>query len=328
MQIIVLTASNPAKKALAAIERSRTYTVEYGDPAEFAAAMKRADETPDSFVYLDVAGMDLRTVRRRLASLRDSRPYRFGIIDTGHTIADIAEIFQNGAADYVGKALAKDGLSTAHLRRVVEFEPIQVERAVEESIDPHTDFDLRPSGSWADVEDGSEYTFVMVYAGLDRAKELRRKSSEAFLAGLRKTFTGLLERSFAEFEARVWMWLEDDGLLLIPYDGSRINAVIPAVRLVVNSMIYNNDEFAQYGAQSWRLAMHLGNTSFRTSGQTGGIVSESVNYLFHVGQQFVEPGGLAVTQSCIREIPSRVRPLLNHQGMFEGTDIYTLRDLI
>ncbi len=328
MTVFVVTSSAPIKKAFGAIDRSRTYTLEIVQPKEFSAAIQQADETPDSFLYLDVAGMDLRAIKRRLGQLRDSRPYGFGIVDAAHTITDIGEVFRHGAADYVGKSLAKEGLSTAHLRRVVEYEPVEVPRHEEEAPSHEVDRDLRPSTSWSNVDDGSEYTFVMVYAGLDQAKELRRKSSEALLAALRKTFTGLLERTFAEFDARVWMWLEDDGLLLIPYEGGRVNAVIPAIRLFVNRMIYNTDEFAQFGVQSWRLALHLGNTSYRSSGQTGGIVSESVNYLFHVGQQFVEPGGLAVTGSCIPEIPPRVRPLLNHRGSFEGSDIYTLRDLI
>jgi hypothetical protein len=328
MQIFVLTASTAAKKAFASAERSRTYDVVFEAPDRFSSVLKSANTTPDSFFYLDAAGTDTRTLKRRINKLRDTRPYRFGIIDTANAIEDIADLFHSAAADYVGKALAREGITTARLRRIVEYQPVSLEQTSIATEDASPDMNLVPSMGWDQVRDGSEYTFLMLYAGLDGAKELRRKSSEAFLSGLRKTFTALLERSFSEFDAKVWMWLEDEGLLLMPYDGGRIDAIVQAIRLVINRMIYNMEEFAQFGEQSWRLALHLGNTAYRAAGSTGGIVSESVNFVFHLGGQFAERGALVVTKPVADRTPPRVRPLLNHRGSFEGVDIYTLRDQI
>lgn len=327
MQVYVLSRSAAVKKAFAAVERSRTYTLAYADPDEFAGVCREADGLPESFVYVDVAGMELRVVKRRLAKLRKDRPYRFGFVDSGNTVADIAELFHGTAADYVGKTLLKEGITTAHMRRVVEFEPEPFVRPADTMAEAD-DLEIRPSADWNQIEDGAEYTFVMLYAGLDRTKELRRKSSESFLATLRKTFTSLLERTFADAEAKVWMWMEDDGLLLIPYDGREVSAIVPAIRLAISRALYNFDEFAQFGEQSWRLAVHLGNTHYQVTGSTGEIVSESVNFLFHLGQQFTRAGGLTVTHSCMRRLPSRVRPLFTKDGQFEGVDVYTLRDLI
>ncbi|HKJ86356.1 MAG TPA: hypothetical protein VKA06_09795 [Spirochaetia bacterium] len=329
MTIIVVTSSRSVKKAFASAGRSRTYSVEFMSPDRIKDALAHADSLPESFLYLDADGTDVRTLKRRIKSLRDARPYRYGIIDPGGNVADVAELFHHAAADYVSKPLLGAGVSTARLRRVVEFEPVPVVRNANDHVPEHENHQIFPSGTdWTSVRDGEEYTFLMLYAGIDEAGDLRRKSSEAFLGSLRKSFSSMLENAFADFNARVWMWKEDEGLLLMPFDGRQIDAMIPALRQVLNRAPINVDEFSQYGELSWRLALHLGNTTYRSGGRTGSIVSESLNFLFHLGSQFVDPGGLAVTAPCYALIPEPVRPLLNHRGEFESVHVYALRDLV
>ncbi|MFW6312721.1 MAG: hypothetical protein ACOC2N_02425 [Spirochaetota bacterium] len=316
------------KKAFASAERSRTYSVEFMSPDRVKDAFAHADTVPDSFLYLDADGTDSRTLKRRIRSLRDARPYRYGIIDPGDNVADVAELFQNAAADYVNARLLSAGVSTARLRRVVEFEPIPVLRSVNNHVPEHESHQIIASGTdWSGVREGDQYTFVMLYAGIDQAGDLRRTLSGSLLGSLRRRFSSMLENAFADFNARVWMWKEDEGLLLMPFDGRQIDAIVPALRLVLNRAPVNVDEFSRYGDLSWRIALHLGNTTYRSGGRTGEIVSESLNFLFHLGSQFVEPGGLAVTAPCYPLMPGGIRPLLNHRGEFESVHIYTLRDV-
>ena len=329
MTIFVVTGSAAVKKAFSPAARSRTYTVEFLAPEDLKLALDRASATPDSFLYLDSVGTDARTLKRRVKRLGDERPYRFGIIDCDHRISDVADLFHNGAADYVGRALLNSGMSTARLRRIVEYTPIVVERRTTAHVPEHENHRIIPSGSdWSAVTEGGEYTFVMLYAGIDQAGDLRRKSSEGFLASLRKSFGSMLENQFADLDARAWMWKEDEGLLLMPFDGRNFPAIIAALRVVLNRALINVEELPSYGELSWRLALHLGNTTYRSDGRTGSIVSESINFLFHLGSRFVEPGGLAVTEACHHLIPDGIRPLLNHRGQFESVHIYTLRDLL
>jgi len=329
MTIIVVTSSRSVKKAFASAERSRTYSVEFIAPEKMQDAIALADTLPESFLYLDADDTDARTLKRRIRSLRDARPYRYGIVDPRGTVVDVAELFHSAAADYVSKTLLGAGVSTARLRRVVEFDPISMVRQTNNHVPEHESHQVKTSGTdWTGVRDGEEYTFLMLYAGIDEAGDLRRKSSEAFLTSLRKSFSSTLERAFADFHARVWMWKEDEGLLLMPFDGGQIDAIVPALRLVLNRVPVNVDQFSQYGELSWRLALHLGNTTYRSDGRTGAIVSESLNFLFHLGSQYVEPGGLAVTAPCYARVPERVRPLLNHREEFESVHVYTLRDMI
>jgi hypothetical protein len=329
MTIFVVTNSRIARKAFGPADRSTTYTVEFASQEQLSEAIKRAGGFPGSFLYFDAHGMDARTLRRRLGRLRELRPYRFGVIDPGNEVADVAELFHATAADYVGKALLSAGLSTARLRRVVEYEPDRVDHRWNSHVPEHERHTIVPSGTdWSSVKDGQEYTFLMVYAALDHTGDLRRKSSETLLTSMRRSFCSLLERSFAEFNARVWMWKEDEGLLLMPFDGEQVDAIVPALRLQIDRVLINVEELGQYGGLSWRLALHLGNTIYRSNGRTGSIVSESVNFVFHLGSRFVDPGGLAVTAGVHQLVPDRIRPLLNHRGEFESIHVFTLRDIL
>ncbi len=329
MTIFVVTDSKAVQKAFASAVRSRTYSVEFAGRDELNQTIRTANGVPDSFLYVDAEGMDVRSLKRRLSRLRDERPYRFGIIDRTNAICDVAELFHYAAADYVGKAMLAEGLSTSRLRRVVEYDPTPVARRAGNHVPEHEQQRFVPSGEdWSRVRDGQEYTFIMLYAGIDGAGDLRRTSSETLLSSLRSSFTALLERTFAEHHARIWMWKEEEGLLLMPFDGLELDVAIPALRLMLNRVLINAEELAQYGEISWRLALHLGNTTYRASGRTGDIVSESVNFVFHLGSRFVDPGGLAVTGPCLELIPDGVRPLLNHRGSFESIHVYALRDLI
>lgn len=329
MTIFVATDSRAARKAFGSAERSRTYSVEFDSPEKLSQLITRTAEVPDSFLYVDVNGMDGRTLKRRLKRLRDVLPYRFGILDPTSEVVDVAELFHNAAADYVDKRLLGHGLATARLRRVVEYAPAVADPPRSNHVPDEQDLVVVPSGTtWSSVKSGHEYTFLMLYAALDHTGDLRRKSSEGFLSSLRKSFASLLERSFADHNARIWMWKEDEGLLLMPYDGGEVDVIVPALRLQLNRVLVNVEEFSAYGSVSWRLALHLGNTTFRSGNRTGEIVSESLNFVFHLGERFVEPGSLAVTAPVQARVPERVAPLLNHRGAFESVQVYALRDLL
>lgn len=329
MTIFIVTDNKAVRRAFDSAERSRTFTVDFHPQEKLGEAIRAADATPDSFLYLDVNGLDRRALKRRLTRFRDERPFRFGIIDSKQQIVDIAELFHHCAADYVGKGLLGEGMSTARLRRVVEFDPAGNGGRSHAHVPEHENHTIIPSGTdWSGIRDGQEYTFIMIYAGLDRGGDPDGKESDGYLSGLRKAFVALLEQTFSEYEARVWMWKEEEGLLLLPFDGQEIDAIVPALRLVLNHELINAEELASFGRVGWRLAIHLGNTTYRSSGRTGAIVAESVNFLFHLGSRFVETGGLAVTAPALQFVPQRTLPLLDHRGEFESVHVYALRELL
>ena len=326
MRIIVVTDSPQVVKAFSALDRSRDHTVTTFDSGSYAQAQREFLDAEDAFLYFDVDGIADSTITRRIRTMAERRPYRFGLIDPKGAVSDVSQLFHLNAGDFVGKALLKGPLSAKRFRRVLAYAPEQLEES-EEMIPPNAR-DWKPSGSsWDSVDAGEEYTFLMVYAGLDRASDLRKKASEASMRSLRQIFQSILERHFSPYGGRLWMWKEDDGLLLLPFDGKSVDGVLAALRLALNRVVIQCEEFSAFESISWRTALHIGDTIFRKSGSTGGIVSEDVNFVFHLGGRYLDPGDVAMTGACHGLLPSTARHYFEHRGKFESVEVFTLRPL-
>ena len=324
MHILLFTDSKSCITAFDILRRTKNHSVEVHPTGKLKPILEEVHR--DHFVYLDIAGLSMGSVRSRLKLLETAVSSRFGVVDRSGTLKDIAEAFQRGASDYVDGRLRREGLAMVRFGRVVEFAMMGVAEPAPAPI--RAPIDIYPSGSyWDEVEYGEEYTFQMLYVGLDHMKEQRRKSSEDLLRALRRTLQGILTRSFAGVGGRVWVWKEDDGVLLCPFDGERVTALIPAIRLVLNRVLMNIEQFSVTTPISWRMGLHIGNTPYEASGKTSEIVSEDLNFIFHLGERAVKPGQLAVTRSALAFAPDNVVRWFVRGPDFESMPLYLLRDL-
>ncbi|MBU8912728.1 MAG: hypothetical protein KOO61_01810 [Spirochaetales bacterium] len=324
MRVLLFTDTRSCIEGFDALGRSKNHSVEVYPTGDLKPVLEEV--THDTFIYLDITGLSIASIRPRLKLLEDSVSSRFGVVDRNGTLKDIAEAFQRGASDYIDGRLLRKGLTTARFGRVVEFATSG--EAGSRQVQIPVPAEIYPSGSvWDDVEPGEEYTFQMLYVGLDHMKELRRKSSEDLLRTLRRTLQGILTRSFAGVGGRIWVWKEDDGVLLCPFDGERVTALIPAIRLVLNRVLMNIEQFSVTTPISWRMGLHVGNTRYEASGETSEIVSESLNFIFHLGERAVRSGQLAVTETALAFAPDQVSNWFLRGPEFESVPLYVLRDL-
>ena len=315
MRIVLLTDNRNGIPAFRAIAGSRSCALDLRQPSELTELLCSA--RADCFVYLDIAGLSLAAVRSRLKQLSRAAHGRFGIVDPADILQDPSEVFHKGGADYLGKRMLGKPIPTARFTRVFDA----VRAASEDPVEPVVvgPANLIPSGSnWSDVEYGKEYTFQMLYVGIDHAGDMDRKVSESLLQSLRRAFQAVLEQSFAGADGRIWVWKEYDGVLLFPFDGSRLTALIPAARLALNRPLINLEHFSGMMPISWRMGLHVGNTTYRAPGETGGIVSEALNFVFHLGERALGPGELGVTGPAMAFVPPRFRAYLTGQTVFES----------
>ena len=229
MRILLFTDHNSCAAGFDTLRRSKNHSVEVHPTSRLKSVLDVVRY--DHFIYLDITGLSIAAIRSRLKLASDSVSSRIGVVDRDGTLKDMAEAFQRGASDYVDGRILREGVSTARFGRVVDYAMLGV--AEPEPIPIRAPVDIYPSGSgWDDVEYGEEYTFQMLYVGLDHTKEWRRKSSEDLLRTIRRTLQGILTRAFAGVDGRIWVWKEDDGVLLCPFDGERVTALIPAMKPV------------------------------------------------------------------------------------------------
>jgi len=76
---------------------------------------------------------------------------------------------------------------------------------------------------------------------------------------------------------------------------------------------------------SYRISLHIGNTVYKNRGDTGHIVSDTINSVFHIGQKYAGPGGFYVTQEIFPFIPKGLDAYFIPAGVFEGREIRRMR---
>jgi hypothetical protein len=272
-----------------------------------------------SIVYADLSACKPAEVPKIIKLLEGQKHILWGIIDGKNSIKDPADLFHRGAADYVGKEAIKRPISPARLNRVASFRSIEV---AEETV-AATISNCVPSGKdWSGVRDGKEYTFCLVYFELDNQADLKKNASDRQVKERSQVVHDFLERSMAQLGGKVWIWAGFGGVVLIPFDGEHCDAVLTAVRMQINRTIISIEECRLGLRVSYRLVLHLGNTVYRTRGETGTIISDSINSLYHLGQKFAKPGDLLLTEEMERFIPSGIQDLFVNAGVYEGRCIF------
>lgn len=324
IRVVVFANSEQCTSAFSAIRRSRSFEFAARPIDSLRKSMNRLGRR--DFVYLEIRTLTPSAIRARLKQLDELPIAGFGIVDPEGAVSDIAEVFHRGATDYLDARLISDGVSTARIGRVLRSAGVDGDDP--SRLPSEASPVITPSGSdWAAVEPGLEYTFQMLYVGLDYMKEMRRKSSEALLQSVRRTLQSILTRSFAAAGGRIWVWKEDDGVLLCPFDGLHVTFLVPAIRIVLNRVLMNIEEFSVTTPISWRMGLHLGETPYAEPGETSSIVSEDLNFVFHVGERAIGPGQLVVTRPALSFAPEKVAGCFVRGKEFESSTLYHLREL-
>ena len=332
MEIVVYTSSARTRSSFEAIERSRKYDVAFESLDALDGWLKNGTEGSAALVYVDLTGSKSADAMIRRLSRANGKP--FCIIDARNSVEDPAILFRCGAVDYVGRSVFAAGITVKRIDEVVAYmrsrypEPANgngtSERAGAGDSAPRRRARLSDD-SWESVQIDSEYTFAMLFAELDNVVDYEAKTSAGFAASLSEAFSRLVEREVAPFGGRLWMWRDYGGLVLFPFNGKSCPALVSCIRMVLNRPVENVQSFHLNTPLSFRLALHLGSTVYRHKGETGHIVSDSVNFIHHLGRRFTPPSAFTITADVHRLVPPGLEDLFVPLGNFEHRSIYRMR---
>jgi hypothetical protein len=352
VRIVLFSASTKVKGAFGPAAKGE-FTLEIRPPSALPKALRNLSR--DCFVYVDVSTRKEAEIDR-IGRVLAKTGLRHGFVDPGDSIRDIALLFQRGASDFIGSWILKKGIDSARFKRATDMWSVsslpprgstasgaeirktktKKTRAV---IKPQERKDTgsmigsverygesAPSAaSWEQIEEGREYLFCLMYTELDNLPELRKSLGEKNILLTVKTFKEWVERSIAPYGGRLWIWKEFNGLALFPFDGSRCDAVVPCLRLMLANRIFSADLPSLSTALSYRIALHIGSTIYRRKGDTGEIVSDALNSVFHLGRKFLEPGNFTITKAVYEHIPECLKGCFLEAGAFEGAVIMRMR---
>lgn len=321
MIVSVFSDSTPVKSCFARIEKAKPFTVTYHPSSDLK---KKAGAVPaDSVIYADITGMAQAGVKKLLAFLASSDRI-FGIIDPKGSSDDPAVFFHYGASDYIGKTLFREGIDAARINKVLDFgKAFLTEQEPEPEAVPVYSCPL--SGTdWKNVMSGKDYTFCFMYIELDNQKDIKKRFTGKKLEEFTAKLHSFVEKSVSDIHGKIWMWADLGGLVLFPFNGNDCPAIFRGFNLMLNRRIISFEDFEYDMLLSFRIAIHIGDTTYRGRGETGKIVSDSINSIHHLKQNFAEPGHMYLTEDAYRYTPAAYKQFFISAGTYEGREIYRL----
>lgn len=323
MKVVVFSSERSLIDKLKPLENSRLFDFLTANPKDLKKIL--ADTKERMLVYLDASQFGNAQITRTLKESAENGAFGVGIIDETGVIDDPGSLFHLGAIDYLSPKTVQRGISGTRVQKVISLYHFKLipEKETAETV-PESGWKL--SGpSWKNVKSGQEYTFCFMFAEIDLIEEWKNKSGRAHLDEVKAAFQKHVQRFAAALSGRIWMWMDLGGLILFPFDGKRSDPILDGIRLVLNKPIISAEEYSFHTAISYRLALHIGNTVYRSRGNTGTIVSDTVNFLFHLGQKFAQPGNFYLTEPVARFIPEKLTSCFVSAGTFEDIPISRMR---
>jgi len=322
VEIVLFSDSRAVREAFAGLSRRGKCGVSYMKTGDLKKGM--ASLAADTIVYLDVSGMGEAALKKALRLLSGKDGARYAVVDPKNSIRDAGALFHDGACDYIGRETLRGGITEKRIRRAAEFR--KTEGPAAEAGDCGLPVGCRPSGrDWKEIRSGQEYTFCFMFIELDNLKESKKTFGDANLSNPIEPFLRHVERRISPAGGRVWMWTDYGAIVLFPFDGLRCDAVLTCFKMMLGRKLFSIEESGFNAWVSYRIVLHIGNTIYRSKGETGTLVSDSLNSIFHLGQKYARPGQFYLTDEVFGFVPAPLRDFFVPAGKFEGRDILRMR---
>jgi hypothetical protein len=281
------------------------------------SAIKGCQPERGDLSYLDVTGQEAAEQRRRVALLKGrSGKAAWGILDPKGCCPDPAALFHLGASDYLGPQACKKGLTKARIKAALAFNGDDPEAS---GLDPRARVDEYPFAGWSNLKRGSPLPFYFLYFGIEGAAGLKRELGETGYASFRDRLRAHLQQSLTEANALLWIESETSGLFLLPPSRRAAQAAVDAcLRSLLGAPIIGYEKLGMSIPISLFYALHFGSSAFEEPGKTGTIVSEDVNFIFHLGAKRAEANRITLSAAAEGAIPEKLSDLFESSGTFEG----------
>jgi len=323
IDIYLFSKNNKTLSFFKKLRRSKSFSITVYNPDKYKTILRNTDQ--NTFVYFEVSSFDSSERGKAINYLKRQNRFDFGIIDPNNLVEDPADLFHYGASDYIGKSLMSDDAKPGRIRNAVNFYVVDSAEDDFAEVPVFEDMPTMLSGhNWDNIKVGNEYTFCMLYIEIDILPEWLIKSGKAHIEEVMDSFYNHLHRTITPLNGRVWMKTDFGGLVLFPYDGSCTPIIIECIKLIMNKIIISAEEYSYSTILTYRMAMDIGNTKYLTSGNTGNIISDSVNFIFHFGKQYAEPGNFYLTGRVKEDIPPGLLDKFYSGDIFHERNIYKM----
>lgn len=274
----------------------------------------------ETLFYIDIRNFKNERIAELIDCFSLLEDKNYGVIDSDSLISDIGRLFHNGAVDYISGKVFSSPFSPIRLKIVIRY---MLSR--ESESDPVLEiFDEKAELSgdnWTTVVTGRNYTFAMLFAEVDDHKQWKLRLGSENYEHFMRSFYNILNSVVEPIMGRFWMWSDTGGIILFPFNGKNCQIITSAFQMFLNRNFISieNPDFDM--DMTYHFVIHIGETIYEDRGFTSELISDSVNSIFHIGNQFSENDSLYITEEAEKFIPLRLREYFIDQGTFEDRHI-------
>lgn len=309
-RLVLITRRKEALSCFDTIKRSRSIELEILETPDW----KKLISENGSMIYLDVGSLSPRETRKAIRILESQDTLSYGIVDPGGMIDDPGDLFHGGASDYIGPGLSGKRLPVSRIDQALNFYPY-IDDKEEECGDL----------SWENIREGEEYPFYLLYAELDILPEWKTKSGSSFITGLLNTFETHLNRVLLPLGGQLWMKSDYGGLYLFPYSEGSTDIITACMRLILNRVLISMEVFSYGTLLPYHFSLDTGTTVYRKKGNTGTLISDAVNFIFHLGQQHTQPGQFILSSRAAEHIPAGFADCFVSDGKYHDQQLLRMK---
>lgn len=265
----------------------------------------------DRFVYLDARNLEGPEFDDMASAFSRREGLAWGVLDPEGAVKDPALLFFLGAADYLGPGILpveEERLRRALARAHRDDETSELEQP-------------RSFPGWARLREGKEYDFMFCHAALGEQERLRDAIGEKRFAKLKEAFATHVAEIAAGLDGKAWIQDPTGLLLAFPPKPALDSPVLAAFELLLDRALVGYEIFHLETPATFRFAFHAGRAPWRPPGATGTVVSDDVNFIFHLATRYPHDGRIVVSSTCSDMIPQQIADLFAPAPAFEGRDL-------
>ena len=293
------------------------------------------------FIYIDVADFSDAKINKTLIQLKKSfKGSGWGIIDTKGILKDPASLFFDGASDYLGpdffinphKKINPKRIKAAFEWRETGFAGGQVKEKEEIVSSPSVELPrtgIKPPPmtlfpGWKKMRTGKTMPFYLLYCAIHGKTALNTRLGEKAYDHLRQRLLAYLFQSFREGDGLAWIHSGNDFLFLLPPKVKNAEAATKAcVKMLASAPLVAIEALGLPVPVNFVFALHYGSIRYSPPGETGTVVSDAVNFAFHLGGKKAEPGSFTISDELPDgSIPQALEDCFVPFGEFEGRKIW------
>ncbi len=279
----------------------------------------------EDITYVDVSTLSKTARNKAVTQLKKRCTFGCcGILDPEQTVVDPASLLFGGIHDYIGGALCKETITVKRIKAVQAFaascfqERCETEEKTTGSMSSHA------FSGWNGLITGQTYEFCFLFVGIDFSSDMKSRLGEAGYKEWLSRFHYVLQYYLADAAPRLWIETEAGMLYLLPPLKKTVEAGIEgALRMLVSSPLIAYEKLRLPFFTDFIFALHIGSTEYAPKGSTGSIVSEAINFIYHLGQRKSDKGRITVSEEVYTLLENeKLKEFFVPHGSFEDHTLF------